>query len=241
MKKQRVGMGRIWSIYGSMFALLDSREGTGDKSKLAARAADMSVEARCKCALRADALKLLLRFFNMRLNSRLSSVIFAYESIFDKIEARGRSSLNALKLSSSPGASKPASMLSASESQEQFHLLSEFFSEFGPEFEALEGSAYGKNIVSTPEIGTDLYRERNVKDTTLQVMLDLCSFKNKGMRPLRLGHRPLRPRTKALHLRPPYAVVRGFKYVCVCVHACAHVFCILAWGRVCGCMCVQML
>ena len=195
-----LAMSRIWSIYGSMFALLDSREGTEDKAKLAARAADMSVEARSKCSLRADALKLLLRFFNMRLNSRLSSVIYAYESIFDQMEAKGLSSLKALTVSTcatSPDASSPASMVAASNSQEQIHLLSGFFSQFDPIFKALDGNAFGKNIVSTPEIGSDLYKEGHFKDTTIEVMLDLCTFKNNGI--------------SSPH--PPHTVVRGCKHV----------------------------
>ena len=188
-----LAMGRIWSIYGSMFALLDSRQGTEDRARLAARAADMSVEARCKCSLRADALKLLLRFFKMRLNSRLSCVIHAYEFIFDQIQARGMSGLKALKFATRTtpqGASSPALTLAASVSQEQINVLSGFFSEFEDIFKALEGNAFGRNMVSIPEIGTDLYREHDFKDVTVQVMLDLCTFKNNGISTVG-GHRSL--------------------------------------------------
>ena len=158
--------------------MLDSREGTHDQ---AARAADMSDEACFKCELRSDALKLLLRFFNMRLNSRLSSVIYAWEDIFEQFVAeRG---LQAFKLPSAPVSlmSSPASMVADDESQEQIKRLSEMFSTFDPAFEKLDRAAFGENIVSTPDIGTDIYRAFNHKDTTIAVMLDLCTFKNAGM------------------------------------------------------------
>ena len=192
--QEDMDLSKIVSIYKSLVAVLDTREDTEDKissaaqkAKIATRATDMSVEARFRCDLRSDALNLLLRFFNLRLDSRLTSVIRAWETIFEKIE-NGPGGLSRLKVPavmsamSGPLSSAPSSgALRGDSGAEVIMQLQETFREFDGLIRGLDQTAFGKNIVSPPEIGTDVYKPNNYHDSTIAIMLDLCSFKHQAV------------------------------------------------------------
>jgi len=180
-------LSQISNIYKSLFAVLDTREqkeasGAAQMAKIAARATDKSIEARFRCDLRSEALNLLLRFFNVRLDSRMSRVIRAWEAVFDKME-NGPSGLSRLKLPAVLSAmsgplSSARSSASRGNSADEIMQLKDTFREFDGMIGDLDQASFGKNIVSPTEIGTDVYKPNNYSDSTIEVMLDLCSFQN---------------------------------------------------------------
>ena len=178
--EQQQSFSKMSSIFKSLFAVLDTRDDTRPD-----RASDVSNEAGLKHALRSDALNLLLRFFNTRLNWRISQVIRVWEDIFEKIET-GKGGLARLKMPSimsamSGIASITSSRLSDKNDAKNIADLTEIFKGFDTDMRQLDDTAFGKNIVSPQELGTDVFKAHNHGDLTSDVMLDLCSFRNKAI------------------------------------------------------------
>ena len=153
------------------------------------RASDKSVESRFRNDLRCDALSLLLRLFNLRLDTRITFIISVWEDIFANIESSsgglGRLHVAPQILSnvgSSAFPSRIGSQKSAHMSMEtRIQNLKDTFAEFNDQIKKVLSHTFETNIVSSPEIGSDVYKPYSYIDTTVEVMLDLCTFKHAAM------------------------------------------------------------
>jgi len=167
--KDQPDFSQINLLYSALFQVLDTRqEGSGKTSMgaeerqnsgallakiRAVRAADRSVEARFRNDLRRDALNLLLRLFNMRLNFRISIVIDAWEKIFEDIESSSRGLL-ALQTDSTQTTNVSANQISmasakdsALELENRIQSLVDKFSGFDDNIVALGKGAFERSIV----------------------------------------------------------------------------------------------
>ena len=154
-----------------------------------AQASDTSDEALFRNDLRVVALNMVLRLFNVRLNARISRIISVWETVFDRIEgsSAGLARLNVapqfMSVTSTRSGDAPASSRRQSERdfEEQMNLLRDTFAEFDDEFKRLNKLAFGQVFISPETIGSDIYRPFDHKDSTIEVMLELCTFKHADM------------------------------------------------------------
>jgi hypothetical protein len=84
------------TLMKALFAIVEPRDqGASDnKAKMLAllqkRKQDKSVEARLRNDVRIDALKLVMRLFNARLDKRISLCVELWENVFDKFQQGGK-------------------------------------------------------------------------------------------------------------------------------------------------------
>ena len=127
---------------------------------------DQSKEARLRNDLRADALNIILRLINYRLNERITFCVKAYENIFDALVSQKRLSVlsvsaNAMSMQNLPDfiEDEPGAILLSDESEIEMKKeeLRSIFSEFDSVMTALLGSTFGQNIISPDVINCDTF------------------------------------------------------------------------------------
>ena len=127
---------------------------------------DQSKEARLRNDLRADALNIMLRLINYRLNERITFCVKAWEDIFDTLVSQNRLSVlsvsaNPMSLRSLPDSidDEPGAILVSEESEIEGRKeeLNSIFSGFDSVMTALLGSTFGQNIISPDVINCDTF------------------------------------------------------------------------------------
>ena len=179
-ESEEADLSQISSLFSSLFAALDTR----DESNLEkSRSTDASVEARLRNKLRSDALNVLSRFFDMRLNVRMCRVIRAWEAVFETIESNPFNIKHVNAHSSITRAFSSKTVWEGGQHLEEdpIRVIREHFPGFDQLIDQLNQACFRENIVSPPEIGTDVYSSCAAGDSTIKVMLDLCSFKHAAM------------------------------------------------------------
>ena len=183
---------RTIALMEALFAIIEPRSKFDPKDPTTARniaallqkrKEDKSVEACLKNSVRKDALKLILRLFNARLNSRISFCVAIWEQVFDTLDKRGRlETLTNQQLSSFLNTKKSVnSKFGDVDSSLDFEFLDSLFGEHNKEIEEIIQKCFGVNIVSPIEIGSDIYQPGFHDDNTVEIMLELSSFDDKEL------------------------------------------------------------
>jgi hypothetical protein len=139
---------------------------------------DQSTEARLRNNVRQDALKLVVRILDVRLNTRISHCVQLWETIFQSFEDQKKihSLCDAENL-------KSVQTIGSASPNDNFdpELLKALFGQFTQDFSALASKCFDVNIVSPDEIGCDVYKRGDHDDHTVQLMLDLSGFGDKEL------------------------------------------------------------
>ena len=152
---------------------------------------DRSTEARLRNDVRTDALNLLLRFFDLRLNTRVTHCVETWENIFEELARSKR--LSVLSVADAPmslmsmasGSVNENGSLPAASAIEELQLRREelynMFTGFEESVQTLNQNLFCRNIISNDAIRSDLYEEGDFRDLTVQMLLDLTTFREKSM------------------------------------------------------------
>ena len=187
---------QLSALMKALFAILEPRPKFDDKDPNASRKVaallqkrkdDTSVEAGLRNGLRNNALKLVLRLFNVRLDSRITFCVEMWEDIFDDFEKKGRfetlaNKQQALLSSISSIRSATSSVQGDVDGDLTFEFLGSLFGEYNRDLDIMiKQKCFGANIVSPIEIGSDLYQPGQHDDNTIEIMLELSTFHDKEL------------------------------------------------------------
>ena len=152
---------------------------------------DRSKEARLRNDVRTDALNLLHRFFDLRLNTRITHCVETWEKIFEELARSKRLSVLGV-------ADAPVSLLSTAsialkeydsslatcaieELQVRRDELCSIFKGFEEIVKTLNQNTFCRSIITHDSIGSDVYEEGDFRDITVQMLMDLTTFREKSM------------------------------------------------------------
>jgi len=199
VESRSVSFDNIKILFEALFAILDSRDGS---SNVAARknkkgADQQEVDMRNK--VRVDALWLLLRILDIRMNYRVTETIACYEKIFERLCKDPLAYSRMSKTGSDPGPMSMGSFKSGISDVPSNYIasvgkleecteedLKAIFLKFESEVTQLGSKMFEHNIISSVQVGSDIYKEGSFDDVTLHVMLDLCTFQDPGISRLAL-------------------------------------------------------
>ena len=170
--------------------------------------------------VREDAIRFMLKLVELRLDYRITHCISAWESVFESLRSRP-DGLKCL-VRGSPGhdmtsnvsidfLSHRSDVSLGEQDDEMREVLHNIFMEFDTLLVRLKEQSFGHNLVSPPEIGSDVYQPGDLNDETQQMLLSLCSFR----------HQPLTMSAMALLVRnmtQRHALVSRLKEVQILVY-----------------------
>ena len=184
---------KMIALMQALFAIIEPRSKFDPKDPTTARniaallqkrKEDKSLEACLKNSVRKDALNLILRLFNARLNTRISLCVEIWEEVFDSLDKKGwLERLTNEQLSSLLNTEKSVtSKIGDIDGSLDFEFLESLFGEHNKEIEAvIKQKCFGVNIVSPIEIGSDIYQPGLHDDNTVEIMLELSTFDDKEL------------------------------------------------------------
>lgn len=209
-----VSYAHIRVLFEGLWSILDSRESgesndrdVSERQGPSQRKGDKSTESELRNSVRVQALSLLSRIVDIRLNQRVSDAIQCYEQIFEGLlqpdvlrnlskskssaslaSLPNASSFNLLMRNSTTSMTELASNVSETSTADQAgalddEVISSVFSPFQDKVKQLEATLFEKNIVSPPKVSADTYKSGGDSfcDPMVFVMLDLCSFNDNAM------------------------------------------------------------
>ena len=187
------GHAQLSLLMKALFDILEPREQMNPKdaasvrryaAMMQKRKEDKSLEAGLRKDVRKDALKLVLRCFNARLDTRISYCVQLWENIFEAFENANKiqtlSSQKILLASSVTSMSMDSSRANFDGNTDP-EVLRATFGEYNKEIELLINKCFKTNIVSPPEVGSDVYQPDTHDDNTIEIMLDLSTFEDKSL------------------------------------------------------------
>jgi len=193
-------------LFESLFRMLDTRRKDGAPSHLGAQELSNELSHRkLRSRLEAsqdvlkryevweDGLKFMLQLVELRLNYRISYCVEAWEAVFESL--RGRQNALEILTQIHPGSGlvsrdlvsnagdmrSPRSAFSGGSDEELRSGLIHTFMEFDGFLFNLKDKLFSHNIISPPQIGSDVYKPGDLLDETQQVLLNLCSFRHQPL------------------------------------------------------------